>query len=66
MDRAVIEELLSHVVKEPSAAAEKLINHFGTYTAIAEAEVDEMARALGGDEPTALYIKLSVIGRAHV
>ena len=60
MKNAVLVELLSHVVKTPAVTAEKLENYFGSYTAIAEAEPDEIARALGGDMSCAIYIKLAV------
>lgn len=60
MNKALIEELLSHVVKAPDKAAERLIDYFGSFTAIAEAEAEEIRDALDGDMATAIYLKLSI------
>lgn len=60
MNKTILSELLSHVTREPEHFTEKLIGYFGTVSAVIEAGVDEIARALDGDESTALYIKLAV------
>ena len=59
MNKALIEELLSHVVKEPEKAAGILNGKFGSFTAIAEAEPEEIRDSLDGDITTAVYLKLA-------
>ena len=60
MNKAVLVELLSHISKAPSAAADRLIDCFGSSFAITEAEIGEITRALDGDEQAALYLKLAI------
>ena len=60
MDNRLMEELLRHVVKNPSETAEKLSDSFGSLRGIFEAEPEELRDALDGDVSTALYIKLAV------
>ena len=55
-----LEELLGHVVKNPSEAVKKLSDSFGSMRGIVEAEPEEIRDALDGDMSTALYIKLAV------
>ena len=60
MNDALIAELLSHVLKTPDKATERLIGRFGSFMAIAEAEPEEIRDALDGDVATAVYLKLAV------
>jgi len=59
MNKALVEELLTHVVKTPDEAARKLFGAFGSVRAIVEAEAEEIRDALGGDAATAIYLKLA-------
>ena len=60
MNRAAFEELISHVVKTPSQTASRLEEHFGSYSAVFEAEPVEIANALDADMNVAIYIKLAI------
>ncbi len=58
MKKELLEELLSHVSKNPSSAVEVLSKKYGTYLQIAEATEESLSRDVGGDMQTALYLKL--------
>lgn len=55
----ILLSLISNVSVDFEAKAEKLINKYGSFFAVAEAEADDIAEVLGGDKALALYIKLS-------
>lgn len=55
----ILLSLISNVSVDFEAKAEKLINKYGSFLAVAEAEADDIAEVLGGDASLALYIKLS-------
>ena len=59
MNKALVEELLAHVVKAPDKIANKLFDCFGSARAISEAETEEIRDALDGDDATAIYLKLA-------
>ena len=68
MNNALVEELLSYVVKTPAETAEKLFDCFRSLRAIADAEPEEIRDALDGDMSTAIYIKLviSLVARREI
>lgn len=60
MNEDFLIEILSHAVKDPTEMASKLSNHYNSFVALAEADIEDIALTLDGDKSTALYLKLSL------
>ncbi len=60
MDRNGLIAFLAPVLRDPQAAADRLIAKFPSFLSVAESDLYELSRTLDGDMATATYIKLSV------
>lgn len=55
----LLAEMLGHIDKNARASADKLIEKFGSFVGVAEADMLAISDALDGDMTTALYVKLA-------
>lgn len=60
MKTELLWEIIEPVCKTPQQTAKLLAEHYGSFLAIAEADIYSLTEVLGGDSSLALYIRLAV------
>ena len=60
MKTELLREIIAPVCKTPEKTAKLLAEHYGSFLAIAEADIYSLTALLGGDSSLALYVRLAV------